>query len=91
MVQRTPYQVFGLRDFCSAVFASNLRVPAVYFMQYNRNCVVFGAGIINWTDIAGRCVFHCVVLLGMCSRLRDRRVSDSISRFTWDKMDDRLC
>ena len=86
MVQRTPNQVIRLRDFYSLVAVSNLCVSAVYIMQYNRNCVVFGANVINWTDIAGWRVLYCAVLLWMCGRLRDRRVSDRISLSTRDKM-----
>lgn len=90
MVQRTPNQVLGLRDLYSVVAVSNLCVPAFYVMQYNRNCVVSGAGIINWTDTVGWRVLHCVVLFRMCGRLRDRRLSRRVSYHARDKVDGQL-
>ena len=87
MVQRTPNQVLGLRDFFSVVAVSTLCVPAVYIMQCNRDRVVSGASTINWTDTVGWRVLHCAVLFRMCGRFRDRRLSHRISCRARDKVD----
>ena len=87
MGRRTPNQVYRHRDFFSVVAGPNLRVPAVYVMQYNRNRVVSGANIINRTDSAGCRVLRCVVLFRMCDRRSDRCIFHRISCCGRDKVD----
>ena len=87
MVQRTSYQIFSLRNFCSLVIVPHLRVPAVHAVQYNRDCAVFGISAINWTDSTSWRLLHCAVLLWMRGRVRDRRLPDDIGCFKRNKMD----
>ena len=88
MGQRTSNQIFSLRYFSYLVAVSHLRVPAVHALQYNRNCAVFGVSTINWTNSPGWCLLHCVMLLRVCGRIRDRRLPGNIDCLTRNKMDD---